>query len=255
MNINFAELVEKAKAFETPAAPRKLVREMRAEKPMAAWIDHTILKPEAVPEQVEKLCKEAAQYHFASVCINPVYVPLARRLLENSGVAVCTVVGFPLGATLSAAKVEETRLSIEAGATEIDMVIPVGLLKGAQYTAVADDIQRIVETSHERGALVKVILEMALLNHFEKIMGCLISQAVGADFVKTSTGFGPGGATVEDVALMRRVVGPGTGVKAAGGIRSLADAQAMLQAGATRLGTSAGVKIVEEEAAQRAQPA
>lgn len=255
MNINFAELVEKAKAFEMPAAQRKLVRETRAEKPMAAWIDHTILKPEAVPEQVEKLCKEAAQYHFASVCINPVYVPLARRLLENSGVAVCTVVGFPLGATLSAAKVEETRLSIEAGATEIDMVIPVGLLKGAQYTAVADDIQRIVETSHEHGALVKVILEMALLNHFEKIMGCLISQAVGADFVKTSTGFGPGGATVEDVALMRRVVGPGTGVKAAGGIRSLADAQAMLQAGATRLGTSAGVKIVEEEAAQRAQPA
>jgi deoxyribose-phosphate aldolase len=213
---------------------------------MAAWIDHTLLKPEATPDQVEKLCQEAVQYRFATVCINPVYVPLARRMLEGSGVLVCTVVGFPLGATLTAAKADETRRAIEAGAQEIDMVLPVGLLRGGEYQAVAEDIGTVVQVSHAQGALVKVIQEMALLNQKEKITGCLLSQMAGADFVKTSTGFGPGGATLEDVELMRRVVGPRMGVKAAGGIRSLADARAMLQVGATRLGTSAGVKIVQE---------
>jgi deoxyribose-phosphate aldolase len=215
---------------------------------LASWIDHTLLKPEATPGQIEKLCAEARQYEFASVCINPVFVPLARDLLAGSPVLVCTVIGFPLGATLSQAKVAETRLAIEAGAREVDMVIPVGLLKGEQYQAVADDIRCVVEAAHPAGAVVKVIQEMALLSRFEKIIACLISQSAGADFVKTSTGFGPGGATLEDVELMRRVVGPQLGVKAAGGVRSLADARAMLLAGATRLGTSAGVKIMQEAA-------
>jgi deoxyribose-phosphate aldolase len=215
---------------------------------MAAWIDHTLLKPQATPEQIENLCEEARQYSFASVCINPVYVPLCARLLKGSPVLVCTVVGFPLCATFTETKVEETRLSIANGAREIDMVIPVGLLKGGDVEAVYEDIQRVVEVSHARGAIVKVILEMALLTRYEKILGCLLSQSAGADFVKTSTGFGPGGATVEDVELMRRVVGPEMGVKAAGGVRSLADALAMLNVGATRLGSSAGVKIMQESA-------
>lgn len=215
-------------------------------RPMARWIDHTLLKPEATPQQVEKLCVEARQYAFASVCVNPVYVPLAHKLLAGSPVAVCSVVGFPLGATQAEAKAEETRLAILAGAQEIDMVVQVGLLKGGDYDAVAADIRGVVEMAHSQAALVKVILEMALLTRYEKIIGCLISQAEGADFVKTSTGFGPGGATLEDIDLMRRVVGPRMGVKAAGGVRTLADARALLQAGATRLGSSSGVKIIEE---------
>lgn len=246
MNLHISDLTSLARQYETKLPDLRLPEGHPGSRSIASWIDHTLLKPEATPEQVEKLCAEARQYQFASVCINPVYVPLAHRALAGSPVLVCTVVGFPLGATLTAAKGEETRLSIEAGANEIDMVIPVGLLKGGQYEAVAADVRHIVEISHERAALVKVILEMALLTPFEKIMGCLICQAAGADFVKTSTGFGPGGATVEDVELMRRVVGPDMGVKAAGGVRSLADARAMLQAGATRLGSSAGVKIVQE---------
>ncbi len=216
---------------------------------LARWIDHTLLKPEAAPEQVEELCDEARRFEFATVCVNPIFVPLSRRLLEGSPVLVCTVVGFPLGATLTAAKVEETRIAIAEGAQEIDMVIPVGMLKSGAYGMVEEDIRALGEVSHKSGALVKVILEMALLSQQEKIAGCLISQKAGADFVKTSTGFGPGGATVEDVELMRRVVGPHMGVKAAGGVRTLADAASMLNAGATRLGTSAGVKIMQEAAA------
>lgn len=246
MNRNLSELLALASNYEKKLPDLRLPEGHPGDRPIAAWIDHTLLKPEAVPEQVEKLCEEARRHEFASVCINPVYVPLAHRLLAGSPVLVCTVVGFPLGATLAEAKAEEARLTIEAGAQEVDMVIPVGLLKGGQYQAVADDILRVVEVSHTYNALVKVILEMALLTRSEKIIACLISQSVGADFVKTSTGFGPGGATVEDVELMRRVVGPQMGVKAAGGVRSLADARAMLQAGATRLGSSAGVKIVQE---------
>lgn len=252
-NRNLTELLALASDYEKQLPGLELPEGHPGERPMASWIDHTLLKPEATPEQIEKLCEEAIRYSFFSVCINPIYVPLAHRLLANSPVKVCTVVGFPLGATLMEAKAQETHLSLTGGAEEIDMVIPVGLLKGGQYDAVADDIERIVEVSHRGGALTKVILEMALLTRYEKIVGCMLSQMVGADFVKTSTGFGPGGATLEDVELMRRVVGPRMGVKAAGGVRTLADARAMLQAGATRLGTSAGAKIVQEAAQSGAQ--
>jgi len=213
---------------------------------MASWIDHTLLKPDARPAQIVQLCEEARAHEFYSVCINPLYVGLANQLLADSPVRVCTVVGFPLGATPTRVKVYETRACLEKGAREIDMVIPVGLLRAGDYEAVLDDIQAVTETAHAMDALVKVILEMALLNEREKIAGCLLSQAAGAEFVKTSTGFGPGGATVADVQLMRRVVGPQMGVKAAGGVRSLADARAMLAAGANRLGSSAGVIIMRE---------
>ena len=243
---DFSELLARAKAYDQALPDLVLPEGHPDDRPMALWIDHTLLKPEATAQQIEKLCAEARQYEFASVCINPVYVPLAHRLLAGSRVMVCSVIGFPLGATLPAMKAEEARLAILAGAQEVDMVIQIGQLKGGDYAAVAADIRGVVETAHSEAAVVKVILEMALLTRFEKIMGCLIAQAEGADFVKTSTGFGPGGATPEDVELMRRVVGPEMGVKAAGGVRSLADAQAMLRAGATRLGSSSGVKIMEE---------
>lgn len=246
MNQDFTELLELARDYEKQLPALELPAGHPGDRSMAAWIDHTLLKPEATPEQVTKLCEEARLYSFASVCVNPVYVPLAYRLLKDSPVLVCTVVGFPLGATLTGAKVNEADLSIIEGAKEIDMVVSIGLLKGGEYAAVADDIRRVVDVSHAKGAIVKVILEMALLTRFEKITGCLISKAAGADFVKTSTGFSTSGATVEDVALMRSVVGPQMGVKAAGGVRTLSDARAMLQAGATRLGSSAGVKIMQE---------
>lgn len=253
MNRDFTELLELAKDYEKKLPELELPTGHPDSRSMASWIDHTLLKPEATPDQVTKLCEEARAYSFASVCVNSIYVPLAYRLLKDSPVLVCTVVGFPLGAMLPEAKAAETDLAAAAGAKEIDMVVSIGLLKGGEYGAVADDIRRVVDVSHRSGAIVKVILEMALLTRFEKIIGCLISQTAGADFVKTSTGFGPGGATAEDVALMRRVVGPQMGVKAAGGVRTLSDARAMLQAGATRLGSSAGVKIMQELAQQ--QPA
>lgn len=213
------------------------------EGPVTQYIDHTLLKTEATPAQIEQLCAEARKYQFASVCINSIYVPLAHQALLGSGVKTCTVVGFPLGASPTTVKVAETEIAIGAGATEIDMVMSVGLLKGGNVQAVLDDVRTLAETCHASGAILKVILEMGLLTPHEKILACLIAQAAGADFVKTSTGFFAGGATVEDVDLMRRVVGPLMGVKAAGGVRSLEDARAMLQAGATRLGSSAGVKI------------
>jgi deoxyribose-phosphate aldolase len=241
-----SELMARAREYERNLPDLELPAGHPGDRHMASWIDHTLLKSEATPQQVEKLCEEARQYSFTSVCINPVYVPLSHRLLAGSPVLVCTVIGFPLGATLTAVKTEETRLAIAAGAQEVDMVIPVGLLKGGEYQAVFDDIRAVVQTTHGLNAVVKVILEMALLTRFEKITGCLLSQAAGADFVKTSTGFGPGGATPEDVELMRRVVGPRMGVKAAGGVRSLADARVMLARGATRLGSSSGVKIMRE---------
>jgi deoxyribose-phosphate aldolase len=249
MTQNLNELKSLAAEFEQNLPPLELPAGHPDSRRFSAWIDHTILKPEATPDQIETLCNEAVQFRFASVCVNPVYVPLARRLVDGSGVLVCCVVGFPLGATLTLAKAEETRLALEAGAQEIDMVIPVGLLIGGDFQAVLDDITAVVETCHPHGAQVKVILETALLNRQQKIMGCLLARTAGAEFVKTSTGFGPGGATVEDVDLMRRVVGPQMGVKASGGIRSLDDAQAMLAAGATRLGTSSGVKIVQQAGA------
>lgn len=247
MNISIAELLQTAETYDHQL-PAPVDTRFVNDRPIAAWIDHTLLKPEALPAQVDALCAEARQYTFASVCINPIYVARAARLLAGTPVAVCTVVGFPLGATPGRAKAAETRICLENGASEIDMVIPIGLLRGGEYAAVFEDIAGVVEAAHNGSALVKVIIETALLNRREKIIACLLSQAAGAEFVKTSTGFAASGATVEDVELMRRVVGARsrTGVKAAGGVRSLADALAMLQAGASRLGTSAGVKIVQE---------
>ena len=209
-------------------------------------IDHTLLKPEATTAQVLQLCREAKDNCFASVCINPTYVALCARELAGSPVRVCTVVGFPLGAHLPEVKAYETRRAVQDGAREIDMVVNIGALKSREHDLVRRDIAAVIEAAGP-DALVKVILEMTLLTLEEKVAGCLLSKAAGADFVKTSTGFAAGGATVEDVRLMRLVVGPEMGVKAAGGIRSREDAQAMIAAGATRLGTSASVKIVKGE--------
>lgn len=216
---------------------------------IAVLIDHTILKPEATRNEIVKVCREARQYHFASVCVNPYWVPLVRTELQGSPVKVCTVVGFPLGATSTEAKVAETVAALRAGAEEIDMVINVGALRSGDHEAVKLDIQQVVKASHEAGALVKVILETALLDDNQKAVASTLSKLAGADFVKTSTGFGPAGATAHDVSLMRAVVGPEMGVKASGGIRTLADLQTMTAAGATRIGASASVKIVEATAA------
>ena len=215
---------------------------------LASLIDHTLLKPDATREEVEQLCREAAQFCFASVCVNPNWVALCREILRNSGVKVCTVIGFPLGAHLPDVKAYETRRAIEQGAEEVDMVINIGALKSRDYALVEQDIHGVVGASGGR-ALVKVILETALLSRDEKVMGCTLSKAAGADFVKTSTGFGGGGATVEDIQLMRDTVGPEMGVKASGGVRTKEDAEKMVAAGATRLGASAGVKIVRGETA------
>lgn len=240
------ELAERAAAYaaQLPPAPPALTAPTGAA--LAGWIDHTLLRPEATAAQIKQLCAEAREHRFASVCVNPVFVKLAAALLKDSGVPVCTVVGFPLGASLPDFKAYETRLLTEAGAREIDMVINIGALKGDAWPMVLNEIQLVTAEAHAAGALVKVIIEAALLTREEKILACILAQAAGADFVKTSTGFGPGGATVEDVELMRRVVGPEMGVKAAGGIRTLRDALAMIAAGANRLGSSAGVAIVQE---------
>ncbi|MEJ2556835.1 MAG: deoxyribose-phosphate aldolase [Anaerolineae bacterium] len=213
---------------------------------IARFIDHTLLKPDATQAQIAQLCHEARQYHFAAVCVNPTHIKLCADLLKGSDVAVCTVVGFPLGATPPEVKAYEAQQAIEDGATEVDMVINIGALKGEEYELVERDIAMVTRTCHNNGALCKVIIEAALLTDQEKIRACELAKKAGADYVKTSTGFGPGGATVADVALMRRVVGPGMGVKAAGGIRSYADAKGMVEAGATRIGASAGVRIVQE---------
>lgn len=211
---------------------------------LAAIIDHTLLKPEATKDQIVKLCEEAMEFGFASVCVNPTYVSLAAGLLKDSPVKVCTVVGFPLGASTPLVKAVEARDAIAAGAREIDMVINVGALKSGDDDLVGREIRAVVEAARGR-ALVKVILETALLTNDEKVKACLIAKAEGADFVKTSTGFGPGGATVEDVRLMRKVVGADMGVKAAGGIKTLETARAMVEAGASRIGASASVAIVK----------
>ena len=216
---------------------------------IAALIDHTILKPEATREDVIKVCREARQYGFASVCVNPYWVPLVQRELAGSQVLVCTVVGFPLGATSTDAKVCETENAIRAGAQEIDMVINVGALRSGDTEAVRNDIAGVVRAAHKGGAIVKVILETALLDDTQKTVACQLAKAAGADFVKTSTGFSTAGATAQDIALMRAAVGPGMGVKASGGIRTLQDLQTMTAAGATRIGASASVKIVEATAA------
>jgi deoxyribose-phosphate aldolase len=213
---------------------------------IAHLIDHTLLKPDATVQEITQLCHEALLYNFASVCVNPSFVKLAAQLLKNSDVKVCTVIGFPLGATSTETKVFETEQALRDGATEIDMVINIGALKGNDNELVEQDIAAVVQATHRSGAICKVIIETALLTDEEKVRACQMTKRAGADFVKTSTGFSSGGATIEDVALMRRTVGPRLGVKAAGGVRNLADAKSLIAAGATRLGASAGVKIVKE---------
>ncbi len=207
------------------------------------YIDHTLLKPEATEAQVLTLIEQAKKYDFASVCVNPTWVSLAAKELKDSDVKVCTVIGFPLGANTSAVKAFETKDAIANGADEVDMVINIGQLKAGNVEAVEADIRVVVEAAN--GTLTKVIIETCLLTDDEKVAACLAAQRAGADFVKTSTGFSTGGATVPDVALMRRTVGPDMGVKASGGARSLEDAQAFIEAGATRIGASSGVAIME----------
>ncbi len=216
---------------------------------IAALIDHTLLRPDATAADIRKICVEARQYGFASVCVNPYWAPLAAAELAGSPVKVCAVAGFPLGANATAIKVAETEAAIRAGAQEIDMVLNIGELRGGNHDAVRQDIQAVVEAAHRGGAIVKVILEAALLDDEQKAMACTLSKLAGAEFVKTSTGFGPHGATVHDVALMRQVAGAKMGVKASGGIRTLGDLKDMVAAGATRIGASAGVKIIEATAA------
>jgi deoxyribose-phosphate aldolase len=215
---------------------------------LAGMIDHTLLKPEATVEQIGNLCREAVEFQFKSVCINPFWVSLAAQVLKNTEVSVGTVIGFPLGAVSVASKVQEAREAVENGAVEIDMVINIGALKSRQLETVHKDIQAVVNAV-SGFALVKVILETCFLSLEEKITGCKLAMEAGAHFVKTSTGFGPAGALVEDIILLRRTVGPNMGVKASGGIRDFETALAMIQAGANRIGTSAGIKIVTQAAA------
>jgi len=212
---------------------------------IARMIDHTLLKPDATQQEIAQLCFEARKYSFASVCVNPTWVSLCAELLKGSDVKVCTVIGFPLGATSSETKAFETETAIKQGATEIDMVINVGALKARDLETVAKDIHGVVKAAHSRGAIVKVIIETVLLTDEEKTLASLISKEAGADFVKTSTGFAGGGATVHDVELVRKAVGPQMGVKASGGVRTFEDAESMIKAGATRIGASAGVKIIQ----------
>ena len=218
---------------------------------VASMIDHTLLKPDATRRDIQALCREAAEYAFASVCVNPTWVAECTQLLRDTPVKVCSVVGFPLGATTADTKHYETRRAIFDGAREIDMVINVGALKSGDLRLVERDIDAVTAPCRESGAISKVIIEAALLTDDEKVAACTVAKAAGADFVKTSTGFGPGGATVADVALMRRVVGDEMGVKAAGGVRDLEGLQAMVAAGATRIGASAGVRIVQESRGER----
>jgi deoxyribose-phosphate aldolase len=218
---------------------------------IATMIDHTLLKPDATQDQIAQLCYEARKYGFAAVCVNPTHVKLCAELLKGSPVHVCTVVGFPLGATPPEVKAYEAQQSIDHGAVEVDMVINIGALKSKDYALVERDIATVARTCHAGGALLKVIIEAALLSDEEKVIACQLAKAAKADYVKTSTGFGPGGATAHDVELMRRAVGPEMGVKAAGGIKSYQDAEAMVKAGATRIGASAGIKIVEQAGSAR----
>lgn len=240
-----SSILDRANAIQQQLPEQPPAPQPPAGAQIAKWIDHTLLKADATAEQVRHLCQEARQYGFASVCVNPAYVHLASGLLHDSSVSVCTVVGFPLGATLPTNKSFEALSSLAAGATEIDMVINIGALKSQAYGLVLNEIQAVTQVAHNQGAIVKVILEMAALSVEEKIIACLLCQAVGVDFVKTSTGFGAGGATVEDVKLMACVVGPKIQIKAAGGIRDYPTALAMIAAGASRLGTSSGVQIVQ----------
>lgn len=211
---------------------------------LAKMIDHTILKPEADKASIEKLCKEALEYNFASVCINPTNVELAAKLLKGSEVKVCTVIGFPLGANTMEVKAFETKDAIAKGADEVDMVINIGRLKDKDYEYVEKDIKAVVDAADKK-ALTKVIIETCLLTEEEKVKACELAKKAGADFVKTSTGFSTGGATPEDIKLMRETVGPDMGVKASGGVRSIEDAEAVIKNGATRIGASASIAICE----------
>ncbi|HEU4477270.1 MAG TPA: deoxyribose-phosphate aldolase, partial [Pyrinomonadaceae bacterium] len=215
-------------------------------------IDHTLLKPEATDEDIKSLCEEASRYRFASVCVNPTWVKVAACSLRGSGIPVCTVIGFPLGATLADVKAYEARRAIFDGAQEVDMVINVGALKSGDDCLVEHDIRSVVEVAHEYQVTCKVIIETALLTDDEKVRACLAAKKAGADFVKTSTGFSKSGATVADIALMRRTVGADLGVKASGGVKGLEDARKLVEAGATRIGASVGVKIAQEAAGQKA---
>jgi deoxyribose-phosphate aldolase len=220
--------------------------ESEAAREVARYIDHTLLKPDASRDEILKICEEGVRYGFASVCINPTWVREATCALRGSGVKVCTVIGFPLGANAPDIKAYEARRAIFDGASELDMVINIGALKSGDHDLVSIDIRGVVDVAHEVGYICKVIIETALLTDDEKVSACLIAKEAGADFVKTSTGFSKGGATAADVALMRRVVGGEMGVKASGGVRDLKQAQEMIQAGATRIGASVGVKIIQE---------
>jgi deoxyribose-phosphate aldolase len=227
---------------DSPFQPHMMTGDLE----LASRIDHTLLKPDATKEEIQRVCEEARKYHFATVCVNSTYVGIAAELLKGSGVKAIAVVGFPLGAAATATKAFEAREAIRAGAGEIDMVINIGALKSRDYALVLEDIRKVVEASQPYP--VKVILETSNLNDDEKIIACALSKAAGAAFVKTSTGFGAGGATAEDIALMRRVVGPEMGVKASGGIRTYEDATKMIAAGASRIGASASIAIVTRTA-------
>ena len=218
---------------------------------VAGLIDHTLLKPDATRVEIDTLCREAAEFRFATVCVNPTWVARCASLLRSTPVGVCTVVGFPLGTTTSDVKHFETRRVIYDGAREVDMVINIGALKSGDVRRVEQDIEAVTQPCRDCGVTSKVIIEAAYLTDEEKVTACTLAKAAGADFVKTSTGFGPGGATVADVALMRRVVGDEMGVKAAGGVRDLASLNAMVAAGASRVGASAGVRIVQQSKGQK----
>lgn len=230
----------------TKSAFEPLSDAQQASAALARYIDHTLLKPEATSEQIAKLCAEAREYGFIAVCVNPCYVRQCAELLRDTSVRISSTIGFPLGATLPEVKAYEAELAIRDGATEVDMVINVGALKSGNDALVQRDIEAVVQVAQCHGVLTKVIIETALLTDEEKVEACTLAKTARADFVKTSTGFGPGGATVHDIELMRYTVGPDMGVKAAGGIRDYETALKMIAAGATRIGTSSGVKIMEE---------
>jgi len=237
---------EKVREVVANGADRVAFHGEAAEVPldMARYIDHTLLKPEATASDIDRLCREAEQYHFASVCINPTWVKRAAKNLRGTSVPVCSVIGFPLGATTPEVKAMEARRALRDGAREVDMVLNIGALKSGDHGLVLKDIEKVVDAAHEVGAICKVILETALLTDEEKVVSSGLAKQAKADFVKTSTGFGPGGATVYDVALMRETVGPDMGVKASGGVRTTENAEDMIAAGATRIGASAGIEIV-----------
>lgn len=220
---------------------------MSTEASLASYIDHTLLKPEASREQILTVCREAVEHSFKSVCVNPVWVSTVRTAVKDTGVLTCSVIGFPLGASTTEVKVVEAQGAVADGADEIDMVINIAAARADDRDALVLDIRAVAEAVHAHGAVLKVIIETALLDDEQKVLACEAAVEAGADFVKTSTGFNGGGATVEDIALMRRTVGPDLGVKASGGVRTLEDARAMIDAGATRIGASSGVAIVRGE--------